>query len=107
MLTKDNLKPLLTSTVDVKYIGRLYNDVAFDSSFLRTTPADSVFRTKLTGVIEGWQIALMNMHIGDSCEIVIPSDQAYGSSGSGSIYPYSALKFHVKLVGIPGYYVKP
>ena len=107
MLTKDNLKPLLTSTVDVKYIGRLYNDVAFDSSFMRTTPADSVFRTKLTGVIEGWQIALMNMHIGDSCEIVIPSDQAYGSSGSGSIYPYSALKFHVKLVGIPGYYVKP
>ena len=45
MLTKDNLKPLLTSTVDVKYIGRLYNDVAFDSSFMRTTPADSVFRT--------------------------------------------------------------
>lgn len=107
MLTKDNLKPLLTSTVDVKYRGHDINDVAFDSSFLRTSPADSIFRTKPTNVVEGWTIALMNMHIGDSCEVIIPYQQGYGSTGSQSIAPYSTLIFDMKLVAIPGYEVKP
>ena len=30
-LTKNNLSPHSTSTVDVKYVGRMYNKVAFDS----------------------------------------------------------------------------
>ena len=44
--TEGNLTPLTSSTVDVKYIGRTYDDVAFDSSYLRTSPADSIYRTK-------------------------------------------------------------
>lgn len=107
MLTQNNLKPLLTSTVDVKYRGHDIDGVAFDSSFLRTTPADSIFRTKPTNVVEGWTIALMNMHVGDSCEVIIPYQQGYGSTGSQSIAPYSTLIFDMKLVGIPGYEVKP
>lgn len=107
-LTANNLSPIYTSTIDVKYIGRLYNDVAFDSSYLRTTPADSIYRTKLTNVIEGWTVAFMNMHVGDSCQILIPYASAYGATGSGTtILPYSALQFNVKLVGIPGYEIKP
>lgn len=103
MLTKDNLKPLYTSTVDVKYIGRLYNDEPFDSSYNNTTPADSIYRTKLTKVIGGWVIAMEHMHIGDSCEVLIPYPQAYGRDSRGIIKPYSALRFNIKLVGIPGY----
>ncbi|MDE6458565.1 MAG: hypothetical protein K2L31_08210 [Muribaculum sp.] len=34
--TAGNLSPYWTSTVDVKYIGRFYNDIAFDSSYLLT-----------------------------------------------------------------------
>lgn len=105
MLTKDNLKPLYTSTIDVKYKGQLYNDEPFDSSYLRTYPADSIYRTKLTNVISGWAIAIMNMHIGDSCEVIIPYQQAYQEIGSGIIDPYSVLKFGIKLTGIPGYHV--
>lgn len=106
MLTQRNLKPLLTSTVDVKYRGHDIDGVAFDSSFLRTQPADSVYRTKPSAVVEGWTIALLNMHIGDSCEVIIPYQQGYGSTGSSTIKPYSTLVFDMKLVGIPGYEIK-
>ncbi len=105
--TEGNLSPLFTSTVDVKYHGRLYNDEPFDSSYLRIEPADSVYRTKCSNVIEGWTIALEDMRIGDSCLVVIPYQQGYGSANQGSIKPYSALQFNMKLVGIPGYEIKP
>lgn len=102
--TEGNLTPLLTSTVDVKYIGRLYNGVAFDSSYTNT---DSIFTTTPGSVIQGWTIALMNMRVGDSARIVIPYKLAYGSSGSGAILPYSTLVFDVKVVDIPYYEVRP
>lgn len=101
MLTKDNLKPYLTSTVDVKYHGRLYDDTPFDSSYLNTSPADSIFRTKLDEVVSGWTIALTHMHIGDTCEVIIPYSQGYGSQNRTTIPPYSVLRFGIKLVGIP------
>jgi len=102
--TRNNLKPLLSSTVDVKYHGRLYDDVAFDSSYRSKSPADSIFRTTInSGVIEGWMIALTNMHVGDSCTVIIPYEQAYGSSSSSSIKPYSVLIFDMKLKDIYGY----
>ena len=103
-LTKNNLSPLFTSTVDVKYIGYLYDGTPFDSSYLNIEPADSIFRTKLSGVINGWTIALTDMHVGDSCEVLIPYQYAYGETGGYNlIKPYSALKFRIKLVDIPGY----
>lgn len=104
--TKDNLTPLFTSTVDVKYIGRLYNDEPFDSSYAYTQWGDSILRTTQANLIEGWAIALSDMHVGDSCEILVPYQQAYGSSESGIIKPYSALKFNLKLVDIPYYETK-
>ncbi|MBQ7942024.1 MAG: FKBP-type peptidyl-prolyl cis-trans isomerase [Muribaculaceae bacterium] len=106
-LTRGNLSPMYTSTVDVKYIGRFYDGTAFDSSYLNTSPADSIFRTKLSGVISGWAIALNDMHVGDSCEVLIPYQWAYGSSKYGDIKPYSALQFNIKLVDIPGYEIQP
>lgn len=106
--TEGNLSPMLTSTVDVKYIGRLYNGVAFDSSYINTASyGDSLFRTTPDGVIQGWTIALLNMRVGDSARIVIPYGLGYGVSGSGSISPFSTLIFDVKLVDIPFYEVRP
>ncbi len=107
-LTAGNLSPLMTSTVDVKYLGRLYNDQAFDSSYLNTADyGDSIYRTQPYQNIEGWQIALNDMHVGDSAEVIIPYTQAYGSSGTTMIPPYTALKFYIKLVGIPAYEIAP
>lgn len=106
--TRGNLSPLYTSTVDVKYIGRLYNDEPFDSSYLSTTPGDSLYRTKLTNVITGWTIAMERMHVGDSVELLVPYMQGYGSASQGKIIkPYSTLKFNIKLVNIAGEYIRP
>ncbi len=105
-LTKGNLSPLFTSTVDVKYYGKLYTDEPFDSSYTSTSPADSIYRVKCNGVIEGWSIALEDMRCGDTCEVVIPYQCGYGSASSGSVIkPYSTLVFGIKLVDIPYYEV--
>lgn len=96
MLTKDNNRPYYTSTVEVKYRGQLYNGAVFDS-----TAVDSTYRTKLSSVITGWNVALSHMHEGDSVQVIIPYNSAYGESGSGTIPPYSNLLFDIKLVSIP------
>lgn len=97
--TAGNLSPMITSTVTAAYHGRMYNDEPFDSS--------AMFTTQLTGVIEGWQIALMNMRVGDSCKVVIPYIVGYGATGSGAIPPYSALQFNMGLKDVDAYEVRP
>lgn len=102
-LTSGNLSPLVTSTVDVKYRMETCDGVARDSSYLRTTPADSVLRIKFSEVISGFRIALMDMHVGDSCDVVIPYQQAYNNMSQGSVLPYSHLRYDLKLVDIYSY----
>ena len=102
--TKGNLKPKFSSMVDVKYYLRLYDGTPIDSSYQSTSPADSLFRCRLSsGVIEGWAIAVPKMHIGDSCRVIIPYNVGYGTTSSGDIKPFSTLQFDIKLVGIPKY----
>lgn len=105
--TEGNLRPLYTSTVDVKYYGRTYEDEPFDSSYLSLTPADSVVRFRLNSVISGWAIAMERMHVGDTVEVLVPYAQGYGSSSQGKIKPFSALRFNIKLVDIAGEYIRP
>lgn len=99
--TVGNLTPLITSTVAVKYKGALYNGAVFDSTSVNT--ADSVRTFQLSGTITGWQIAMTDMRVGDTCEIVLPFSMGYGIQGTTGIAPYSALRFGIKLVDIPGY----
>lgn len=104
MLTKDNLKPLLSSTIDVKYRLSLYDGTRVDSSYNIVSPADSIYRSVLTDNVEGWMIALTRMHVGDSCTVIIPYHQGYGSSKmSTTLVPYSTLVFDIKLVDIYKY----
>lgn len=105
--TAQNLRPFYTSTVDVKYRLQLYDGTAIDSSYTRTSPADSVLRATLnSGVIMAWPISITQMHIGDSCRIVAPYTVCYGANGYGNIKPFTTLVFDVKLVGIPYYETK-
>lgn len=98
--TDGNLKPLVTSTVSVKYKGWLCNDYAFDSSY---TAVDSIFTFRPSETIVGWQIALTDMNVGDSARVVIPWAEGYGTESTGSILPFSTLVFDIKLVDIPAY----
>lgn len=103
MLTRNNLKPLITSTVDTKYRLSMYDGTAADSSYNNVSPADSIYRSLVSANVEGWMIALTHMHVGDSCTVIIPYPQGYGSSRTGELLPFSMLVFDVKLVDIYKY----
>jgi FKBP-type peptidyl-prolyl cis-trans isomerase FklB len=89
--------PEATDTVVAHYHGTLIDGTVFDSSVDRGEPATF----PLDRVIEGWQIALPNMKVGDKWEIYIPSDLAYGEQGAGqTIGPNQALIFEVELLEV-------
>ena len=88
--------PRLNSIVTVHYKGTLINGREFDNSWKRNYP--EAFR--LNEVIEGWQIALQQMHVGDKWIIYIPYSLGYGTRSSGPIPAFSTLIFEVELLGI-------
>lgn len=88
--------PRLNSIVSVHYKGTLINGREFDNSWKRNCP--EAFR--LNEVIEGWQIALQQMHVGDHWIVYIPYTVGYGTRTSGPIPAYSTLIFEVQLLSI-------
>ncbi|WP_300704200.1 FKBP-type peptidyl-prolyl cis-trans isomerase [Bacteroides sp.] len=91
-----NNTPRLNSIVSVHYKGTLINGREFDNSWKRNCP--EAFR--LNEVIEGWQIALQQMHTGDHWIVYIPYTVGYGTRTSGPIPAYSTLIFEVQLLSI-------
>lgn len=91
-----NNTPRLNSIVSVHYKGTLIDGREFDNSWKRNCP--EAFR--LNEVIEGWQIALQQMHTGDRWIIYIPYIVGYGTRSSGPIPAYSTLIFEVQLLSI-------
>ena len=90
------VSPTVRSIVSVHYRGTLTDGKEFDNSYKRNCP--EAFR--LSDVVDGWQIALQQMHVGDKWIIYIPSEMGYGSKASGPIPAYSTLIFEVELLGI-------
>ena len=91
-----NISPNVRNIVTVHYKGSLINGREFDNSYERGCP--EAFR--LSDVIEGWQLALQQMHIGDEWVIYIPYTIGYGTRASGPIPAFSTLIFEVELLGI-------
>ena len=90
-------KPKSTDKVKVNYEGKLINGTVFDSSYERKQPVSFL----LNRVIKGWTEGLQLMAEGSKFEFYIPSDLAYGPSGSGGkIGPDSTLIFVVELLKI-------
>ena len=84
------------SIVTVHYKGSLIDGRVFDNSYERTCP-DAL---RLSDVIEGWQVALQKMHVGDKWIIYIPYAMGYGIKSFDSIPAYSTLIFEVELLGV-------
>lgn len=105
-LTAGNLSPLFTSTIDVRY--QLYNHLGerVDSSLNVNTYGPGVARFPVYNTITGWAIAFDDIRVGDSCEIVVPYEQAYGTTATAAIPAYSNLRFNVRLVDIPYYEIR-
>ena len=90
------ISPRPDDVVSVHYRGTLIGGREFDNSYERNCP--EAFR--LNQVIEGWQIALQQMHVGDKWVVYIPYTSGYGNRASGPIPAFSTLIFEVELLGI-------
>lgn len=84
------------SIVTCHYKGSLINGKVFDNSYERKCP--EAFR--VNDLISGFQIALVNMHIGDHWIVYIPAEMGYGSQRAGDIPANSTLIFEIELLGI-------
>jgi len=93
----DGPQPQKNSDVaTVYYIGKLITGQVFD----RTKPEEPS-PLQVGGVIPGWTEALKLMKTGDTWELVIPPDLAYGSDGKGDVIPADqTLVFLVNLAKV-------
>ena len=89
-------QPKPRSIVTCYYKGSLVSGKVFDDAFSRGYP--EAFR--VNELINGFQIALVNMHVGDHWEVYIPYEMGYGSRGDSTIPGCSTLIFEIKLVGV-------
>ncbi|GMP61803.1 hypothetical protein CsSME_00024125 [Camellia sinensis var. sinensis] len=89
----------LGKKVKVHYIGKLReNGQIFDTN-IGKTPLK--FRLGAEDVIEGWNMGLNGMRVGNKRRLTIPPSMGYGSQGAGeNIPPNSWLVYEVELVGI-------
>ena len=86
--------------VSIHYTGKLANGTKFDSS--RTKNKPHTFKTGVGNVIQGLDEAILLMKVGDKIQLVIPSELAYGKTGTGRglIPPNATLIFDIELIKI-------
>ncbi|MDD5076898.1 MAG: FKBP-type peptidyl-prolyl cis-trans isomerase [Sphaerochaetaceae bacterium] len=85
--------------ITVNYVGMLEDGTIFDSSIERGQPFP--FTIGIGGVIQGWEIGVIGMKVGETRKLTIPSQLAYGERGvSGVIPPNSTLIFEINLLKI-------
>ena len=80
--------------VTVNYRGKLIDGTEFDSSFSRGQPATF----GVSGVIKGWQEALVMMKPGARWQLYVPAELAYGPSPRPGIPANSVLIFEVEVL---------
>jgi peptidylprolyl isomerase/FKBP-type peptidyl-prolyl cis-trans isomerase FkpA len=91
-------------TVTVSYTGKLENGTVFDSNvdpaFMHPEPFS--FTLGEGRVIQGWELGVLGMKVGEKRTLTIHPDLGYGSApaGGGRIPANSTLIFDVELVEI-------
>jgi FKBP-type peptidyl-prolyl cis-trans isomerase len=90
-------KPSGTDCVTVNYKGTFIDGRVFDQS-----PPGQPISFPVNGVIPGWTEALQLMHVGETWELTIPANLAYGprGAGGGKIPPNTPLVFSVELLKV-------
>lgn len=90
-----------TETFSAYYIGWKPDGTVFDGSFNGESLKSPLTISKSGdqwGLIQGWTEGIQGMKIGGIREISIPSDKAYGETGTTGIDPNTPLKFIVYLI---------
>jgi len=91
----------LGDTVVVHYEGKFLNGKFFDSTRQRNEAFQFVYGQQWQ-VIKGMEEAIGMMHEGEKALYIMPSELAFGQSGSstGLIPPFTSLIFEVELVSV-------
>ena len=91
----------LGDTVVVHYEGKFLNGKFFDSTRQRNEAFQFVYGQQWQ-VIKGMEEAIGIMHEGEKALFIMPSELAFGQSGSstGLIPPFTSLIFEVELVSV-------
>ncbi len=98
VLAQGNLQsatPKVRDIITAHYTGKTINGKKFDSS-----RGGAPLACRLCDLIEGWIIALQQMHIGDKWELYIPAEMGYGKFSQPGIPGGSTLIFEIELLGI-------
>ncbi|HVY93237.1 MAG TPA: FKBP-type peptidyl-prolyl cis-trans isomerase [Bryobacteraceae bacterium] len=82
----------------VHYTGWLRNGTKFDSSVDRNEPFDFIQGRRQ--VIAGWDLGFEGMKVGGKRRLFVPSQLAYGETGSGPIPAKADLIFDVELLNV-------
>ncbi len=85
-------------TITVNYTGMFTNGTVFDSSVPRGKPFQ--FTLGARQVIQGWDLGLVGMKVGEKRKLTISPELGYGPAGSGPIPPNTTLVFDVELLKI-------
>ena len=87
--------PTVRDIVSVNYTGRFVDGQAFDSN-----EGQAPVTFPLARLVRGWQIAIPYMGIGDTAEIAVPMELAYGPAGGGPIPGGATLFFTIELLDV-------
>ena len=84
------------------YVTMDYTVTLIDGTFIETTLSKRPFTFRLgtNSVITGLEKAVLKMKTNEEATIIIPSDFAYGETGTNGIFPYSTLIFDVTIIKI-------
>ena len=84
--------------ISVNYTGTLLDGTKFDSSIGREPFEYTLGQNR---VIQGWELGLLNMKVGEKRKLTIPPELGYGTQGAGGVIPPNAtLIFEVEMLNI-------
>jgi peptidylprolyl isomerase/FKBP-type peptidyl-prolyl cis-trans isomerase FklB len=94
----DGPQPRRSSTIRVRYEGRLLDGKVFNTS--ADGNPDGIATFPLQKLIPGWIAILQQMHVGDEWRVFIPPDFAYGRRGKETVPPDALLIFKIELLEV-------
>jgi FKBP-type peptidyl-prolyl cis-trans isomerase FklB len=95
--------PAIGAKTKCNYEGTLIDGTVFDSSYARGKPASFAPNQ----VIKGWTEAMQLMKEGETWELYVPSELAYGDRSVGADIPASSvLIFKLEMIEVLGGYAE-
>ncbi len=92
--------PKAGDTLEVGYVGYFVDKTLFDASDKYEENGTFEFVLENPPNITGWDKGMKLINKNAKVQLIIPSQFAYGSTGSGDIPPYKTLIFVVKMIDI-------